>query len=119
MIRKTAILLALMILLAGLLLAQSNNSRNPDNRIGDDYAKAALRALIVGNQGGVDAAYLSSLLVEADVEASTPAEEMSLKDVNRILGQWFRSPAMDHQACYVALKANLKARNGSTPEACK
>jgi len=59
------------------------------------------------------------LLDEADVEASSPAEEASLAELNRIVGNWIKIPSVDHQACYSALKANLKARNGSTPEACK
>jgi hypothetical protein len=58
-------------------------------------------------------------LDEADVEASTPAEEASFKELNRILGIWIRRPIQDNQACYQALKANLKARNGATPEACR
>jgi hypothetical protein len=68
---------------------------------------------------GITAQRISILLDEADVEASTPAEEAALKELNRILGNWFRAPGMDHQACFQALKTNLKARNGATPEACK
>ncbi len=70
-------------------------------------------------QTGITVQDISVLVAEADVEASTPAEEASLKEVSRILRLWLSSPIADHQACYLALKANLKARNGATPEACK
>jgi hypothetical protein len=105
-------------LLAGPLAAQ-NDRHLSDFRIGDDYARNALRGLIFAYQGGVNAAYLNGLLVEADVAASTPPEEVSLRELNRILGLWARSPIADHQACYLALKANLKARIGATPEPCR
>jgi hypothetical protein len=106
--------IAVIVLLSTSALSQSNNSR-----IGDDYARAALRAVIYTYQSGMTAQRISILLDEADVEASTPAEEASLKELNRILGIWFSRPSMDHQACFQALKMNLKARNGATPEACK
>lgn len=111
---KLTIGIASIVLLTTSALSQSNNTR-----IGDDYARAALRAIIYTYQTGITAQRISILLDEADVEATTPAEEASLKEVNRILGNWFSRPSMDHQACYQALKANLKARNGATPEACK
>ncbi len=114
MIHKTSIGLALIVLLTTCALAQSH-----DSRIGDDYARAALRAIIYTNQSGITAEHISILVDEADVEASTPAEEASLKEINRILGIWISRPISDHQVCYLALKANLKARNGATPEACK
>lgn len=94
-------------------------AQNPYVRIGDDYARAALRAVIYTAQSGISVQRISALLDEADVEASTPAEEASLKEINRILGDWIRRPSVDRQPCYLALKANLKARNGATPEACK
>jgi hypothetical protein len=95
-------------------------SQNHENsRIGNDYAKAALRAIIYTSETGVSSRHISELLDEADVEASTPAEEASLKEINRILGNWLRIPSMDYRNCYLALKSNLKARNGATPEACK
>jgi hypothetical protein len=106
--------MVVIVLLSTSVLSQSNNSR-----IGDDYARAALRAVIYTYQSGMTAQRISILLDEADVEASTPAEEASLKELNRILGIWFSRPSMDHQACFQALKTNLKARNGATPEACK
>jgi hypothetical protein len=112
--KKIYIGITLIILLTTSALSQSNNSR-----IGDDYARAALRAIIYTYQSGITAQRISILLDEADVEASTPAEEAALKELNRILGNWFRAPGMDHQACFQALKTNLKARNGATPEACK
>ena len=68
---------------------------------------------------GITAQLISILLDEADVEGSTPTEEASLKEVNRILGNWISRPGVDHQNCYQALKTNLKARNGATPEACR
>jgi hypothetical protein len=113
-INKISIGMALIVLFTSSALAQSNTSR-----IGDDYARAALRVIIYTNQSGITAQRISILLDEADVEASTPAEEASLKELNRILGIWISRPSYDHQACYQALKSNLKARNGTTPETCK
>jgi hypothetical protein len=112
-IRKIGFGMALLILLGASALSQTRE------RIGDDYAKAALRAIIYANESGVSAERLSFLVDEADVEASTPAEEASLKEINRLLGNWVNRPIKDYQACYQALKSNLKARNGATPEACK
>jgi hypothetical protein len=113
-IRKISIGTALIILLGVSALSQTR-----DSRIGDDYAKAALRAIIYANESGVTAERISFLVDEADVEASTPAEEASLKEINRLLGNWVNRPIRDYQACYQTLKSNLKARNGATPEACK
>lgn len=62
---------------------------------------------------------LAFLLDEADVEASTPAEETNFRELNRILGIWINRPRQDNQACYHALKINLKARNGAIPETCR
>ncbi len=102
------------------LFAASALSQSKDARIGDDYAKAALRAVIYTNESGITAERLSFLVDEADVEATTPAEEASFKELNRIVGIWVRRPINENnQACYQALKANLKARNGATPEACR
>jgi len=106
--------MALIVLLTAPALSQSK-----DTRIGDDYAKAALRAVIYTNESGITSERASFLLDEADVEASTPAEEASLKEINRILDLWIRRPTQDNQVCYQALKINLKARNGATPEVCK
>lgn len=114
MINKMNIGMALIVLLTSPVLSQSNYSR-----IGDDYARAALRAVIYTSQSGITAQRISIFVDEADVEASTPAEEASLKELNRILGVWISRPSYDRQACYLALKTNLKARNGATPEACK
>jgi len=114
-VRKISMGTALIALLSTSLLSQSK-----DTTIGDDYAKAALRAVIYTNESGVTAERLSFLVDEADVEATTPAEEASFKELNRIVGIWVRRPINDNnQACYQALKANLKARNGATPEACR
>jgi hypothetical protein len=114
MIRKITTGMTMMVVLSGSLLSQSSSSR-----IGDNYARAALRALIYTKQGGIDVGQISMFLNEADVEASTPAEEASLKELNHILSMWISHPSVDNQACYLALKSNLKARHGSTPEACK
>jgi hypothetical protein len=102
-----------------IVLTISVSSQNNNNRIGDDYARAALRAIIYTNQSGITAQRITSLVDEADVEASTPAEEAALKEVSRILSNWISRPSYDRQPCYQALKANLKARNGATPEACR
>lgn len=114
MINRFAIILMLIVALSLPLCSQSNYGR-----IGDDYARAALRVIIYINETGITMERISFLLDEADVEASTAAEEASLKEVNRIMGNWINHPSVDRQACYHALKANLKARNGATPEACK
>ena len=114
MIRKISIGIALIVVLTASALSKNNSSR-----IGDDYARAALRAIIYTNQSGITAQRISILVDEADVEASTPAEKASLKEINRILGVWISRPSNDHQPCYQVLKANLKARNGVTPEACR
>jgi hypothetical protein len=101
------------------LLTSSGVSQPHDSKLGDDYARAALRAVIYTNQNGISAERIAILLDEADVEASTPAEEASLKELNRVLALWMNRPLYDRQPCYLALKANLKARNGATPEACR
>lgn len=113
MINKMNVCMALIVILTASALSQSK-----DNRIGDCYAKAALRAVIFTNEGAT-AERVSFLLDEADVEASTPAEEASLKELNRILRLWISRAANDNQVCYQALKINLKARNGALPEVCK
>jgi hypothetical protein len=114
-LRKISVCAGVVLLSSTCLLSQSR-----DTRIGDDYAKAALRAVIYTNESGVTAEHLSFLVDEADVEATTPAEEASFRELNRIVGIWVRRPINDtNQACYQALKANLKARNGATPEPCR
>ena len=82
MINKMNVCMALIVILTASALSQSK-----DNRIGDCYAKAALRAVIFTNEGAT-VERVSFLLDEADVEASTPAEEASLKELNRILRLW-------------------------------
>jgi hypothetical protein len=114
MMNKMKIGMAFIVLLTTTVLSQGHASR-----IGDDYARAALRAVIYTSQSGITAQRISILIDEADIEASTQAEEASLKELNRILGIWITKPSYDRQPCYVALKANLKARNGATPEVCK
>jgi hypothetical protein len=114
MIKRITIAVTLIVVLGGSMAAQGNSTR-----IGDDYARAALRVIIYTNESGITMERISFLLNEADVEASGSVEESSLKELNRILGVWIKSPSYDHQNCYRALKANLKARNGTTPEPCK
>ena len=113
MINKINICTALIVILTASALSQSK-----DTRIGDCYAKAALRAVIFTN-GGVTQERVSFLFDEADVEASTPAEEANLKELSRILRLWISRTSNDNQVCYQALKINLKARNGAIPEVCK
>ena len=113
MINKINICMALIVILTASALSQSK-----DTRIGDCYAKAALRAVIFTNEG-VTQERVSFLFDEADVEASTPAEEANLKELSRILRLWISRTSNDNQVCYQALKINLKARNGAIPEVCK
>lgn len=112
MITKISVCMALIVFLTASAVAESK-----DIRIGDDYAKAALRAVIYTNESGITAERVSFLVDEADVEASTPAEEANLKELNRILGVWLTRPINDHHFCYQALKSN--ARNGAIPEVCR
>ncbi len=114
MINKMNVCMALIVIFTASALSQSK-----DSRIGDDYAKAALRAVIYTNESGIGPERISLLVDEADVEASTPAEEANLKELNRILHIWIARPTQDNQSCYQALKINLKARNGSIPEVCR
>jgi len=116
MMKKMSLSVVLVLLLG---LSASVQSQSRSSRVGDDYARAALRVIIYTNQSGITVQKISILLDEADVEASTPAEEASLTELNRVLGDWIRRPSTDHQRCFQALKTNLKARNGETPEACK
>ncbi len=109
-----AVALAILVLLTSSVLSQTHGSS-----LGDHYARAALPTIIYTNQTGISAEHISILLDQADVEASTPAEEASLMELNRILSVWISRPSYDRQPCYLAFKANLKARNGATPEACK
>jgi hypothetical protein len=78
-----------------LSLASTGFSQSSNASLGDDYARAALRAVIFTNQTGITVQRISVLLDEADVEASTPAEEASLKEINHILGIWIRQPSTD------------------------
>ena len=72
--KKMYIATAWIVLLTAAALCQ-----NKESRIGDDYAKAALRAVIYTNESGITPERLSFLVDEVDVEASTPAEEAALK----------------------------------------
>jgi hypothetical protein len=76
MINKMSIGVALILIVAVtvVLTASPALSQNNSSRIGDDYARAALRAIIYTNQSAITAQRISILVDEADVEASTPAE---------------------------------------------
>jgi hypothetical protein len=113
MINKMNVCMALIVIFTASALSQ-----NKDSRIGDCYAKAALRAVIFTNEGATPER-VSFLVDESDVEASTPAEESNLKELNRILHIWIARPTQDNQSCYQALKINLKARNGAIAEVCR
>lgn len=115
MIQKIAAGFVMVVLLSGTVLSQGNNSK-----IGDNYARAALRAVIYAGDGSISAEQISIAVDEADVEANTPAEEGSLHEINRIVRVWMGRPiGSEDRVCYQALKASLKARNGATPEACR
>lgn len=113
MIKKIGFVVTLTTFLASMALGQPNRTM-----IGDDYARTAMRALIYMNEIGVSQERTRLLMVEADIEASTPSEEASFRELTRIINNWLGT-SRDRTACYLALKANLKARNGATPEACK
>ena len=93
-------------------------------RVSDDYALAALRAVIHAQTFGIttdNSPKEWEFVNEADVQANTEAEQKSLEQIERVI---FNGWAMNHsgsqvQACYAALKTALKKRDGTTPEACK
>lgn len=114
MINKISVRFTLIVFFTASAMCESK-----DTKIGDDYAKAALRAVIYTNESGITPERVSFLVDEADVEASTPVEEANLREVNRILGVWIRRPIQDNRVCYHALKTNLKSRDGAIPEVCK
>ena len=70
MINKISVCFALIVFFTVSAMCDSK-----DTRIGDDYAKAALRAVIYTNESGITPERVSFLVDEADVEASTPVEE--------------------------------------------
>jgi hypothetical protein len=111
-----------MLLTLLLLCALSSQAQSTDVHVGDDYARAALRAVIAGWRGiplhGPSLDRLVYLLDEADIEARTPAEENSVAELNRITTHWGSDIAHDH-VCYLALKKALRNRDGATPDECK
>jgi len=111
----------ILILLAALLptLAAAQNTR-----VSDDYAIAALRAVVHAQKFGpleADSPKELEFLDEADVQATTDVEQRSFETIERVLvGGWrVNHSGMQVQACYAALKAALKRRDGATPESCK
>jgi len=111
------ILILLAALLPTLAAAQST-------RVSDDYAIAALRAVVHAQTFGpleADSPKLLEFLNEADVQATTDVEERSLETIERVLvGGWrVNHSGMQVQTCYAALKTALKRRDGATPEPCK
>src|ERR1700730_12500967 len=108
------------ILTALLLTTATAMAQGNDTRIGDDYARAALRVVIYTRTIDRTVDRVAALTDEADVQSSTPAEETSFKTISHILYNWLQSAGATQSgtACYVALKANLKARSGVTPDAC-
>jgi len=105
-------------ILAVMLLTLTAAAQSNDTKLGDDYAKAALRALLAERDRlpseSVDRVVF--LIDEADVEASTPAEEASFSELNRILGTW--KDRTKRNMCFTVLKSALKKRDGTTPQMC-
>jgi FlaG/FlaF family flagellin (archaellin) len=93
-------------------------------RVSDDYALAALRAVVHARTFGT-ATEISAkeweFINEADVQATTEAELQSLERLKTVIfGPWsVNHSGAQVQACYAALKIALKKRDGATPEACK
>ena len=111
------ILILLAALLPSLAVGQST-------RVSDDYAIAALRAVVHAQTfGPLEADSLKELefLNEADVQATTEVEQRSFETIARVLvGGWrVNHSGMQVQTCYAALKTALKRRDGTTPESCK
>jgi hypothetical protein len=93
-------------------------------RVSDDYALAALRAVVHAQTFGPaseTSAKQWEFIDEADVYAITEAELQSLERIKMaIFGSWsVNHSGAQVQACYAALKTALKKRDGTTPEACK
>ena len=111
------ILVILVALLPTMALAESA-------RVSDDYAIAALRAVIRAQTFGTASEFSAKqweFIVEADVYATTEAELQSLERIKTVIfGSWsVNHSGAQVQACYTALKTALKKRDGTTPEACK
>ncbi len=94
-------------------------------RVSDDYAVAALRAVVYAqtfNTGSEFSAVKAwELINEADVQARTEAEERSLTVLQTVLvGNWKANHSITQvQNCYAGLKTALKKRDGAVPESCK
>jgi FlaG/FlaF family flagellin (archaellin) len=93
-------------------------------RLSDDYAIAALRAVVHAQTFGIaleNSAKAWEFINEADVQATTEAEQQSFERVKTVLvGPWgVNHSGTQVQACYAALKTALKKRDGTTPEVCK
>jgi FlaG/FlaF family flagellin (archaellin) len=111
------ILIVLAVLLPTVAVAERQH-------LSDDYAMAALRAVVHAQTFGT-ASEISpkqwEFIDEADVQAITEAELQSLERIKTVIsGPWnVNHSAAQVQACYGALKTALKKRDGATPEACK
>jgi FlaG/FlaF family flagellin (archaellin) len=112
---------ALLIVLAALI---PSLAAGQSVRVSDDYAIAALRAVIHAQTFGTlseNSAKEWEFIDEADVQATTEAEQQSLEHIKKVLlGGWsVNHSGTQLQACYAALKTALKKRDGATPESCK
>ena len=75
MINKMNVCMALIVLRTASALSQSK-----DSRIGDDYAKAALRAVIYTNESGISPERLSFLLDEPTWKQALPRKRPILRN---------------------------------------
>jgi hypothetical protein len=122
-VRKTIFILFAALLLAALLPRLAFAWRG--DHLSDEYAIAALRAVVhaqtFGAGSDAESAKELELVNEADVQATSEMEQQSFETIkNVVLGGW-RSAHSEAQvqACYAALKAALKKRDGVTPAKCK
>lgn len=112
----------ILIFLAAVLAVQANAQTA---RLRDDYAIAALRAVVhaqtFGTASEFDLAKEWELIDEADVQATTDTELASLDTIKNVLvGGWKTNhSASQVQSCYAALKTALRRRDGTTPKACE
>ena len=93
-------------------------------RVSDDYAIAALRAVIHAQTFGTsseNSVKQLEFIDEADAQATTEYEQQSFEHIKDVLtGRWsVNHSGTQVQTCYAALKAALKKRDGATPESCK
>jgi len=111
-------------ILIALAVLFSMGTGEQNARVGDDYAIAALRAVIHAQTFGITSDNSPrewEFVNEADVQANTEAEQKSLEQIERVLfsGWTVNHSGSQVQACYAALKTTLKKREGTTPEVCK